>query len=82
MAIDVAAMMPPETFQARMEGFVREIREAPKAKGAERIYLPGEMEWENRERALRDGMILPEHVVDRLVGLAEDTAVDIRTFFP
>jgi hypothetical protein len=38
MAIDVAAMMmPPDVFRARMEGLVREFREAPKAKGAERL---------------------------------------------
>ncbi len=38
MALDVAAMMPPEIFQARMESFVREIREVPKSRG--RVHLP------------------------------------------
>jgi LDH2 family malate/lactate/ureidoglycolate dehydrogenase len=40
MAIDLAAMMPPEVFRARTEGLVHEFREAPKAKGAERLKLP------------------------------------------
>jgi ureidoglycolate dehydrogenase (NAD+) len=82
MAIDVDRMMPLDRFKDRMDHVIREIRQSPRAKGSDRIYLPGEMEWENRERALREGMILPEHVVDRLVGLAEDTGVDIKAFFP
>ena len=80
IAIDVAAMMPLETFQARMEGFVREIREAPKAKGAERIYLPGEMEWERREAALAQGMVMPPYVLESLRGLAADVDLDPAHF--
>jgi ureidoglycolate dehydrogenase (NAD+) len=76
MALDVAAMMPPEIFQARMEGFIREIREAPKAMGAERIYLPGEMEWERREAALAQGMIMPAYVLESLRGLAVDVGLE------
>jgi ureidoglycolate dehydrogenase (NAD+) len=80
MALDVAAMMPPEVFQARMEGFIREIREAPKAKGADRIYLPGEMEWDRREAALAQGMAMPPYVLDSLRGLAADVELDPARF--
>jgi len=82
IAIDINSMMPIARFKDRMDHVIREIKQAPKAAGSDRIYLPGEMEWDNRERALREGMILPEHVVDRLIGLAEDTGVDIKAFFP
>jgi ureidoglycolate dehydrogenase (NAD+) len=80
LAVDVAAMMPPQVFQARMEGFVREIRDAPKAKGAERIYLPGEMEWERREAALARGMVMPPYVLESLRGLAADVQLDPAGF--
>jgi ureidoglycolate dehydrogenase (NAD+) len=80
MALDVAAMMPPEVFQARMEGFIREIHEAPKAKGADRIYLPGEMEWERRDAALAQGMVIPPYVLESLRGLAADVALDPARF--
>lgn len=82
IVIDVGKMMPVELFKARIDRMIREIREAPKAKGCDRIYLPGEMEWDNRERALAEGMQLPEHVVDRLVGLSEDIGLDMEPFFP
>jgi LDH2 family malate/lactate/ureidoglycolate dehydrogenase len=80
MAIDIAAMMPLQMFKDRMDGLIREIREAPKAKGADRIYLPGEMEWERREVALTQGMTLPPYVLESLRGLAKDMELDPAQF--
>jgi LDH2 family malate/lactate/ureidoglycolate dehydrogenase len=78
IAIDVNSMMPIQMFKDRMDRMIREIKEAPKVKGADRIYLPGEMEWERRDKALREGMQLPGDVVMNLKGLAEDTGVDLK----
>ena len=72
IAINVPAMMPADLFKQRMDHMIREIKNAPKAKGAERIYLPGEMEWERREKALTNGVQLPDYVTVNLYGLAED----------
>jgi ureidoglycolate dehydrogenase (NAD+) len=72
LAIDVHAIMPIDTFKARMDAMIREIKGAPRAAGVERIYLPGEMEWERREAALTHGLQLPEYVLSNLLGLAED----------
>ena len=72
-------MMPIEQFKERMDGMIREIRSAPKAKGFDRIYLPGEMEWERRDKALAEGMVLPDHVVMNLAGLAEDVGLDLNS---
>ena len=80
IAIDIAAMMPLETFQRRVDQTIREIREAPKAQGSDRIYLPGEMEWERREKALTEGIQLPEDVVERLVPLIEELSIDLNRF--
>ena len=80
LAVDVAALMPVEAFKRRVDGLAREIREAPKARGAERIYLPGEMEWERRERALREGIVLPPDVVASVAGLSEDLGVPLKGF--
>ncbi len=75
IAIDVNAIMPIETFKARMDAMIREIKAAPRAPQVERIYLPGEMEWERRKQALRDGMQLPDYVLSNLLGLAEDVGM-------
>lgn len=80
IAIDVAQMMPGALFNERMDDLIREIRAAPKAKGAERIYLPGEMEWERRTVALTQGIALPLDVRNSLRGLAEDAGLDPTRF--
>ena len=36
--------------------------QSPRAEGSDRIYLPGEIEWERRDRALAEGIVLPEDV--------------------
>jgi L-2-hydroxycarboxylate dehydrogenase (NAD+) len=76
LAIDVNAIMPADTFHQRVQEAVQEIRSAPGARGAARIYLPGEMEWERREKALVEGIELPEDVVVNLRAMAEELSLD------
>jgi LDH2 family malate/lactate/ureidoglycolate dehydrogenase len=72
IAINIAAFMPVGQFKERMDQTIREIRQEPKAGGADRIWLPGEMEFSRREKALVEGIDLPDDVVASLRGLAED----------
>ena len=81
LAINVEAMMSGSTFTARLRQTIQEIQAAPKARGSERIYLPGEMEWEHRERALREGIPLPEDVLVNLRKLAEEEQVAVTGLF-
>ena len=81
VAINVGLLVPIQEFKDRIDWLIREIHGAPKAKGAERIYLPGEMEWERRAEALGRGMLLPDDVVASLTGLAEDVGMEIRSLF-
>lgn len=76
IAVDIGAMMPREQFEARMAQTIREIRNAPKAEGADRIYLPGEMEWERREKALVEGIEFPPDVLANLRPLAKEMGID------
>jgi len=81
LAINIDAFMPVSQFKQRMDELIRFIRNAPKAKGAERIYLPGEMEWESRTKALKSGMMLPDHVVARLQRLADDYGISLKSLY-
>lgn len=72
IAINVGAFEPVEEFKQRMDVLIRQIKDAPKAKGADRIWLPGEKEWAYREDALAYGIALPQDVRASLGGLAED----------
>jgi ureidoglycolate dehydrogenase (NAD+) len=75
VAWDVETFMPIERFHGRMEAMIDEIRNAPKAEGADRIYLPGEMEWEKQAEATSAGLLLPDFVIMNHFALAEQTGL-------
>jgi LDH2 family malate/lactate/ureidoglycolate dehydrogenase len=82
LAIDVQAMMPADTFGKRVDALVRQIHEAPRAAGSERIYLPGEMEWQRREKALEEGIMLPEDVMHKVAALSREVGITLPTTPP
>ncbi|OAI52900.1 malate dehydrogenase [Planctomycetaceae bacterium SCGC AG-212-F19] len=77
LALDVEAFMPLETFFQRVDALVTEIHNAPRAPDAERVYVPGEMEWERRDRALVEGIRFPDDVLASVRGLAEEFDLDL-----
>ncbi len=70
-AIDVQLIAPRQEFLARVDKLIEELQNAPKAEGADRIYVPGEMEWERRRSALTKGIALPVDVRSKLSELVE-----------
>jgi len=70
MAIDIAAFLPVAEFKARMDEQIQQVKSSRRAKGVERIYLPGEIELENMERAQREGIPFPAAVVEDLDAMA------------
>jgi ureidoglycolate dehydrogenase (NAD+) len=76
LAINVGAMLPIDQFKQRVDNMIRSIRQAPKAKGSAGVFLPGEMEWQKRRKALADGIPLPEDAMESLRGLAEDVGIE------
>lgn len=77
LAIDVGAIMPLDTFRKRVDKMIDDVHRAPKAKGAERIFVPGEIEWQKRREALAHGIALPADVLASLRGLAEDLGMKV-----
>ena len=63
LVIDGNALMPAQEFTQKVEALIEEVHNVPRAEGVDRLFVPGEMEWERRDRALREGIALPEDVV-------------------
>lgn len=82
LAIDCNAMMPTAEFGTRMTALVDEIHAAPRADGVERLFVPGEMEWERYERAMMDGIELPPEVMASLEGAASIVGLDVDRDLP
>jgi ureidoglycolate dehydrogenase (NAD+) len=81
IAIDVNAIMPAAAFARRMESLVDEIHAAPRADGVDRLFVPGEMEWERHARAMKEGICLPDDVIASLTKAAEMTGLDFDRMF-
>jgi LDH2 family malate/lactate/ureidoglycolate dehydrogenase len=56
-----------------------ELKNGPKAKGKDRIFLPGEMEWEKRESAIAKGEIeITDAHADALKALSNRNGISIN----
>ena len=60
IVLKVTPFMPLDLFKARVLALSQEIRNSPRAPGAERIYLPGEIEDEKERRQIADGIDFDE----------------------
>jgi LDH2 family malate/lactate/ureidoglycolate dehydrogenase len=70
LAVAVDAFMPLQVFKDRLNQFTTELRAQPRMPGVERIYLPGELEFESARRAAEQGVALGEGGWDELNKLA------------
>jgi LDH2 family malate/lactate/ureidoglycolate dehydrogenase len=79
-ALRVDAFRPLAEFKSDMDALIRQLKNAPKALGQERIYIPGEKEFEHAERARREGVPILAEVVQSLIadGAAAGIPFDLQ----
>ena len=77
-AIRVDLLRPLEEFKAMLDEEIRAIRALPKAPGHDRIYIPGEPEFETEEARRREGIPLDPPVLESLRRLSEEFGVELR----
>jgi len=78
IVINVGNIIPIQSFKERMDCVIGQLRGAPKAKGSDRVYVPGEIEWEKRADALKNGIALPENVFASLYRAGEMVGIDSK----
>jgi LDH2 family malate/lactate/ureidoglycolate dehydrogenase len=78
MAIDISRFMPRERFEAFAFQYAEAIRNSKKAKGVDRIFLPGEVEAENEKSSRSQGIELDSEVVEKINLLLKDKGLSIR----
>lgn len=81
LAIDPAALGAPGEFLRRVDLLIDEIHSAPKASGADRIYVPGEPEWERHDQAVARGIAFPPDVLASLETAARLSGLDLNALF-
>ena len=79
IAVDVSKMMPYDKFIERMTQMTTELKNSKLAKNAVKIYLPGEMEWDKREKNEENGYLeITDAMADSYMRLSEITGVKIN----
>ncbi len=75
MAIDIAKFLPLEEFKGRMDALIEQLKTGRLAEGSQGIFLPGEIEYNTRQRHLREGIPYPASVMAEIEKIAADLGV-------
>jgi LDH2 family malate/lactate/ureidoglycolate dehydrogenase len=78
LAINIAAFLPLQEFNARMEDYIAELKSVPLAKDVEEVHYPGEIEARNDERVRREGLVLPPDTLADLKRIAGELKLEDR----
>ena len=81
-AIDPAIFGNPDDIRARFDAFLQELRDSPKAAGAERIYTHGEKEVEAAEEHRKNGIPVNDGTMVELADLCNYLGLDFASYFP
>ena len=58
--LNVDKFVPLQTFKERVDKLIRLIRNSPKAEGFEEILIPGEPEYREQQKRMKNGIPIPE----------------------
>jgi ureidoglycolate dehydrogenase (NAD+) len=81
LAIDCAAIAGGHAFGSHMDRLIDEIHGASTADGVERIYVPGEIEWEKYDAAVRSGVSFPTDVIASMREAADMSGLRLESYF-
>ena len=74
-AIDIEAFCSLEEFKAGMDELLVELKNQPTAAGVKEILIPGEPEWRNKLKRIKDGCPIRKEDADLLTKLGQDLGV-------
>jgi L-2-hydroxycarboxylate dehydrogenase (NAD+) len=72
----VDSFRPLDEFKKSMDEFQQLLKNAPKVEGQERIYIPGEKEYEKTELYFREGIPLNPKVEEDLKAIAREVGTE------
>ncbi len=75
MALKVGAFQDLETFKTRVDAAIEQVHDSRRAPGVDRLYVPGELEFENRDRYARAGIPLNAVTLRDLARTADSLGV-------
>lgn len=80
IACHIDSFIDLKLFKDRMDKRIRQTITSPPAEGHEKIYMPGEIENENREKHLREGICLMKAIYEELKTLGQKYGVSLSDY--
>lgn len=77
-AIDISRFMPRERFESLAFEYAAAIRGSKKARGVDRIFLPGEIETEKEELSKTQGITIDPEIAHKINLLLEEKGLLLR----
>lgn len=78
IALDIKKFIPIDLFKQRMDQYIQEIKEEPRARDVVEIFIPGELEHRKVIERKAHGIELPFKVVEELRDIGEKYGLDIQ----
>jgi len=79
VAINAEAVCGKGELEKRIEDMITILHNSPKAEGNDRIYVPGEIEWNNNNKSNEQGYInIPDDVYGRLQDLEKLSGFSLK----
>ena len=75
VAIDIARFLPPEVFADRLDGLLTALRGVEPRDGFNAVRIPGDGRPGYEEKCARDGIALPDYLVEGLTTMAAGLGV-------
>jgi LDH2 family malate/lactate/ureidoglycolate dehydrogenase len=76
IAVDIDKFCGKDNYIERSAQLANALRNAPKAKGCDRIYTPGEIEWDKHDK-WENIVELPEAVADSLLEMSKTLGIPV-----
>jgi len=76
-AIDVDQFLPVSDFKEKTDNLVRQLKGAKPAPGVDRVFAPGEIEFLEKQKRLREGIPIHISVYRELEALASDLGMEL-----
>ncbi len=77
LVIDIGQFIPVDEFKERTDTLVRQVKSARLAPGFDRIYAPGEIEFLEKEKRLKEGIPIHVSVYRELEQAANDLGLEL-----
>lgn len=77
-AMRIDAWQPKDAFKAQMDKWIDTFKSAKPAAGVEKVYVPGEPEFEKEKRIAKEGIPIIPAIADDLEEIAEKLGVNFE----